>query len=43
MDLFVDGEVSKLPHGDPRLGQITGAISTLNEAWVHTHLNASEH
>jgi hypothetical protein len=36
MDLRDDGEVSKLPHGDPRLGQIIGAISTLNEAWVHT-------
>jgi hypothetical protein len=36
MDLRDDAEVSKLPHGDPRLGQITGAISSLNEAWVHT-------
>jgi hypothetical protein len=36
MDLRYDGKVSKLPHGDPRLGQITGAISSLNEAWVHT-------
>jgi hypothetical protein len=32
MDLRDDGEVSKLPHGDPRLGQITGAISSLKGA-----------
>jgi hypothetical protein len=31
-----DGEVNKLPPGDPRLGQITGPISSLNEAWFHT-------
>jgi hypothetical protein len=36
MDLRDDGKVNKLPNGDPRLGQITGAISSLNEAWVHT-------
>ena len=31
-----DGEVSKLPSGDPRLRQTTGAIASLNEAWFHT-------
>ena len=31
-----DGEVNKLPPGDPRLGQTTGPISSLNEAWFHT-------
>ena len=31
-----DGEVSKLPSGDPQLGQTTGAIASLNEAWFHT-------
>ena len=36
MDLHDDGEVSELPHRDPRLGQITGTICSLNEAWVHT-------
>jgi len=36
MDLDDDGEVSKLPHRDSRLGQITDSIRSLNEAWVHT-------
>jgi hypothetical protein len=36
MDLRDDGAVSKLPPGDPRLGQTTGPISSLNEAWFHT-------
>ena len=36
MGLRDDGEVSKLPPGDPRLGQTTGPISSLNEAWFHT-------
>ena len=36
MDLHDDGEVSELPHRDSRLGQITGTICSLNEAWVHT-------
>jgi len=36
MGLRDDGEVSKLPSRDPRLGQTTGPISSLNEAWFHT-------
>ena len=36
MGLRDDGEVSKLPPGNPRLGQTTGPISSLNEAWFHT-------
>jgi hypothetical protein len=36
MSLRDDGETSKLPPGDPRLGQTTGPISSLNEAWFHT-------
>ena len=36
MSLRDDGEASKLPRGDPRLGQTTGAISSLNEAWFQT-------
>jgi len=36
MGLRDDGEASKLPPGDPRLGQTTGLISSLNEAWFHT-------
>jgi len=36
MYLRDDGEVSKLPHQDSRLGQNTGTICSLNEAWVHT-------
>ena len=31
-----DGEVNELPPGDPQLGQTTGPISSLNEAWFHT-------
>jgi hypothetical protein len=31
-----DGEVNKLPPGDPRLGQTAGPISSQNEAWFHT-------
>jgi hypothetical protein len=36
MGLRDDAEESKLPPGDPRLGQTTGPISSLNEAWFHT-------
>ena len=36
MSLRDDGEASKLPPEDLRLGQTTGAISSLNEAWFHT-------
>jgi hypothetical protein len=36
MGLRDDAEASKLPPGDPRLGQTTGPISSLNEAWFHT-------
>jgi hypothetical protein len=36
MSLRDDGETGKLPRGDPRLGQATGPISSLNEAWFHT-------
>jgi hypothetical protein len=36
MSLRDDGETDKLPTGDPRLGQTTGPMSSLNEAWFHT-------
>ena len=36
MGLSNDGEISKLPPGNPRLGQTTGPISSLNDAWFHT-------
>ncbi len=36
MGLPDDGGIGKLPPGDPRLGQSTGPISSLNEAWFHT-------
>ena len=36
MGLRDDREVSKLPPEIPRLGQTTGPISSLNEAWFHT-------
>jgi hypothetical protein len=36
MDLGNDGEVNKLPHGNPHLGKTPGLISSLNEAWLHT-------
>ena len=36
MGLRDGGGVSKFPPGDPRLGQTTGPISSLNEAWLHT-------
>jgi hypothetical protein len=36
MGLRDDGEISKLPPGDPRLEQTTSPISSLNEAWFHT-------
>ena len=36
MGLRGDREVGKLPPGDPRRGQTTGPISSLNEAWFHT-------
>ena len=35
MGLHNDGHISKLPPGNPRLGQTTGPISSLNEAWLH--------
>ena len=34
MGLHNDGHISKLPPGNPRLGQTTGPISSLNEAWL---------
>ena len=36
MGLLSDGTLSKLPPRDSRLGQTTGPISSLNEAWLHT-------
>ena len=36
MGLRDDREVGKLPPGNPRLGQTTDPISSLNEAWFHT-------
>ena len=36
MGLRNNGEISELPPGNPRLGQTTGPISSLNEAWFHT-------
>ena len=36
MGLHDDGEISKLPPEGPRLGQTTGSISSLYEAWSHT-------
>ena len=36
MGLRNDGEISELPPGNPRLGETTGPISSLNEAWFHT-------
>ena len=36
MGLRNDGEISELPPGNPRLGQTTGPISSLNGAWFHT-------
>ena len=36
MGLRDESEVSKLPPGDPRLGQAIRTISSLNEAWFHT-------
>jgi hypothetical protein len=36
MGLLSDETVSKLPPRDSRLGQTTGPISSLNEAWLHT-------
>ena len=36
MGLRNDGEVSKAPSRNSRLGQTTGPISSLNEAWLHT-------
>jgi hypothetical protein len=35
MGLPDDGEVGKLSLGDSRLGQATGPICSLNEAWSH--------
>jgi hypothetical protein len=36
MGLQANGEVSKFPPGDSRLGQTAGPILSLNEAWYHT-------
>jgi hypothetical protein len=36
MGLRNDGEIGELPPGNPRLGQTTGPIPSLNEAWFHT-------
>ena len=36
MGLRNDEEVSKYPPGNPGLGQTTGSISSLQEAWCHT-------
>jgi hypothetical protein len=36
MGLRDEDEKRYLPSGDPRLGQTTGSISSLNEAWFHT-------
>lgn len=35
MGLRKDGQISELPPGNPRLGQTTGPISSLNEASFH--------
>ena len=35
MGLREDGEAGKLSPGDLQLGQATGSISSLNEAWLH--------
>jgi len=29
-------EISEVPPGNPELGQTTGTMSSLNEAWFHT-------
>ena len=36
MGLPDNGGVGKVPPGNPRLGQSTGPISSLNEAWFQT-------
>jgi hypothetical protein len=36
MGLRDDAEARKPPSRDPLLGQTTGTISSLNEAWFHT-------
>ena len=36
MGLRNDREISEAPSGNPGLGQTTGPISSLNEAWFHT-------
>jgi len=36
MGLPSDGELPKAPPGNPRIGQTTSSISSLNEAWFHT-------
>jgi hypothetical protein len=36
MGLRNDGKVSNLIPKDSRLGQATGPISSLNEAWIHS-------
>jgi hypothetical protein len=36
MGLGSEGEVNKLPPGNPQLRETPGPISSLNEAWFHT-------
>ena len=36
MDLRDNGEASKLPAEEPRLGESNSSTSSLNEAWIHT-------
>ena len=36
MDLRDNGEASKLPADEPRLGQTNNSTSSLNEAWINT-------
>jgi hypothetical protein len=36
MNVYDDGEVNKLPLGNPRLRETPGLISSLNEAWFQT-------
>ena len=36
MDLRDNGEASKLPAEEPRLGQTNSSTSSLDEAWIHT-------
>jgi hypothetical protein len=36
-----DGEVNEFPPGNPGLGQTTGRISLLQEAWLHSSTGAA--